>query len=98
MGIQDLFEEAEYSLKQTVLKRLADTRQALEGKEDPHEEEEKKDDAEDDLGKLRSTVLVSYYGPVVRFLKLNRSFYFVNKIEFAMICVESALSPNSYGT
>ena len=50
-GIDEMFEEAEFNLKQSVLKRLAKRRVAMEGAEEGDEQEEKTDDKED-LGKL----------------------------------------------
>ncbi len=48
-GIQELFEEAEYNLKQSVLKRLADAREGRTEDKGLEEDEEKIEET-DDLG------------------------------------------------
>jgi hypothetical protein len=49
-GIQELFEEAEYNLKQSVLKRLANAREGRSEDKGQEEEEEEKIEETDDLG------------------------------------------------
>ncbi len=58
-GIQELFEEAEYNLKQSVLKRLANAREGGTEDKDQNEEEEEKIEETDDLGE--SSLCRNYY-------------------------------------
>ena len=63
-GIQELFEEAEYNLKQSVLKRLANAREGSTEDRDQKEEEEEKIEETDDLGE--SALCRNYYVKVSR--------------------------------
>jgi hypothetical protein len=60
-GIQELFEEAEYNLKQSVLKRLADAREGRTEDRDQNKEEEEEEKIEETDGLGESALCRNYY-------------------------------------